>query len=119
MNRYILIRRLYGPAFLLLTGVNALLSQADILGWGHSWPFYLILLGVLKLAERAALAAEGYPAYPQAAYPPYASAPSQPFSQPAQAAAQQAAEQQAAAPGTAIVSAPAHEIVRSSEGGQQ
>ena len=116
MNRYILIRRLYGPAFLLLTGVNALLSQSDILGWSHSWPLYLILLGVLKLVERAALASEGYPAYPQADYPPYASAPSQPFSQPAQAAAQQA---QAAAPGTAIVSAPAHEIVRNSEGGQQ
>ena len=42
MSRYILIRRLRGPAFLLLVGVNALLAQAHILGWGHSWPFYLI-----------------------------------------------------------------------------
>ena len=66
MNRYILIRRLRGPAFLLLVGVNALLAQAHILGWGESWPFYLILAGVLLLAERAALAAEGYPAYPGA-----------------------------------------------------
>lgn len=61
MSRYILIRRLRGPAFLLLVGVNALLAQANILGWGQSWPLYLILAGVLLLAERAALATEGYP----------------------------------------------------------
>ena len=59
MSRYILIRRLRGPAFLLLVGVNALLAQAHILGWGHSWPFYLILAGLLALAERAALAVGG------------------------------------------------------------
>jgi hypothetical protein len=61
VNRYILIRRLRGPAFLLLVGVMALLAQADILGWSQSWPLFLILAGVLLLAERAALAAEGYP----------------------------------------------------------
>lgn len=58
MNRYILIRRLFGPAFLLLVGVLALLAQAEILSWSKSWPLFLILLGVLKLAERAALAAD-------------------------------------------------------------
>ena len=67
MSRYILIRRLRGPAFLLLVGVIALLAQAHILGWDKSWPLYLILWGVLMLAERAALAAEG--GYPP---PPYA-----------------------------------------------
>jgi hypothetical protein len=69
MSRYILIRRLRGPAFLLLLGVNALLAQAHILGWWESWPLYLILAGVLLLAERAALAAEGYPMYPYATSP--------------------------------------------------
>ena len=64
MSRYILIRRLRGPAFLLLVGVNALLAERDILGWGSSWPLYLILAGVLMLAERAALASEGYPQNP-------------------------------------------------------
>jgi len=68
MSRYLLIRRLRGPAFLLLLGVNALLAQAHILGWSQSWPFYLILAGVLLLAERTALAAEGYPTYPGATY---------------------------------------------------
>jgi hypothetical protein len=80
VNRYILIRRLRGPAFLLLVGVNALLAQSRILGWGHSWPFYLILAGVFALAERAALAVDGplqQPPYPGAPYPgsPYPGAP--------------------------------------------
>ncbi|HEY1986807.1 MAG TPA: hypothetical protein VGG85_15430 [Terracidiphilus sp.] len=70
MSRYILIRRLRGPAFLLLVGFIALMSQAHILSWGHAWPLFLILAGVLALAERAALATEGYP-------PPYAGAPYQ------------------------------------------
>src|ERR1039458_4334599 len=59
MSCYILIRRLRVPAFVLLVGVIALLAQAHILGWDKSWPLYLILAGVLLLAERAALAAAG------------------------------------------------------------
>lgn len=66
MNRYVMIRRLRGPAFLLLVGVNALLAQQGILGWSQSWPFYLILAGLLMLAERAALAWDGYPPVPGA-----------------------------------------------------
>jgi hypothetical protein len=80
MSRYILIRRLRGPAFLLLVGVNALLAQAHILGWSESWPFYLILAGVIALAERAALAVDGGvvpPPYGGGAYQgtPYPGAP--------------------------------------------
>lgn len=81
MSRYMMIRRLRGPAFLLLVGALALLNQAGILSWGKSWPFFLILAGVLKLAERITLAGEGYPPpapYPGAPYPgaPYAGTPS-------------------------------------------
>jgi hypothetical protein len=69
MSRYQIICRLRWPALLLLTGVIALLDQADILSWGRAWPLYLILWGVLALAERASLAAEMPPAasYPYAA----------------------------------------------------
>jgi hypothetical protein len=84
MNSYIMIRRLRGPAFLLLVGVLAWLNQADILSWGRSWPFFLILAGVLQLAERAALAAGGYPVAPPPGVPysgqPY---PGQPYQAPA------------------------------------
>ncbi len=55
MNSWLLIRRLRGPAFLLLVGITALLNQWDILSFGKSWPLYLILFGVMSLAERAAL----------------------------------------------------------------
>jgi hypothetical protein len=60
MNRYILIRRLRGPAILLLIGVLALLDQAGIINhfWHLFWPLLLITIGVLLLAERAALASE-------------------------------------------------------------
>src|SRR5258708_23507770 len=77
MNRYILIRRLTGPSILLLLGVVALLHQADLVSWSIFLPLLLILIGVLKLAQRAALDAasddELYPGnqgpYPGAPYP--------------------------------------------------
>lgn len=105
MNRYIQIRRLRGPAFLLLVGVNALLAQAHIgLGWGKTWPLYLILAGVLALAERAALAAEGYPPpFPGAGYPGGVN----PTAGPA-----------AAEPASAIVPAHSEHFGNDNEGGQ-
>jgi len=72
MNRYILIRRLRGPAFLLLLGTIALLHQTGVVYhfWHMFWPLALILWGVLLLAERAALEMDGYPQmYPDAQYP--------------------------------------------------
>jgi hypothetical protein len=55
--RWLLIRRLRGPAFLLMFGVTALLHEWHILSFGQSWPLYLVLAGVLALAERAAFTA--------------------------------------------------------------
>jgi hypothetical protein len=109
VNRYILIRRLRGPAFLLLVGINALLAQADILGWGRSWPFYLILAGVIALAERAALATDGamqQPPYPGSPYPgaPYTGAPH---------------AQPAGTESTSIVPARTHSFENDPNGGQQ
>ena len=80
MNRYILIRRLRGPAFLLLLGIIALLHQTGVVYhfWHLFWPLALILWGVLLLAERAALEMDGYPqVYPDAGYPgaPYPQGP--------------------------------------------
>jgi hypothetical protein len=86
MNSWLFIRRLRGPAFIILVGITALLNQWGVLSFGHSWPLYLILAGVLMLAERAALAAAppaappAYPpvypgAYAPAAYSPSAYAP--------------------------------------------
>ena len=74
MNRYILIRRLMGPSILLLIGVVALLHEAHLVHWSLLVPLLLILIGVFKLAARAALAAEG-------GYPPY-QYPGSPYSAP-------------------------------------
>src|SRR5258707_15735288 len=68
MNRWLLIRRLRGPAFLLMFGVAALLHEWHILSFGQSWPLYLVLAGVLALAERAAFEAPDPSQVPQ--YPP-------------------------------------------------
>jgi hypothetical protein len=78
MNSWLLIRRLRGPAFLILFGITALLSQWGVLSFSRSWPLYLILAGVIGLAERAAILAAPpvppvppvYPgAYASTAYP--------------------------------------------------
>jgi hypothetical protein len=127
MSRYMMIRRLRGPAFLLLVGVIALLAQAHILSWGKSWPLYLIFWGVLSLAERAALAAEG--GYPPSSYPGSCYGPNQAPYQgqypgaPYPGASATAAGQNQSPPssGTAMVSSPMQSLVkenRDSEGGQ-
>ena len=83
MNRYILIRRLTGPSILLLLGVVALLHQADLVSWSIFLPLFLILIGVLKLAQRAALAAaDDEPMYPGSPYPYGAGIPPAPTPQP-------------------------------------
>jgi hypothetical protein len=71
MNRYILIRRLRGPAILLLIGVLALMDESGMIHhfWHLFWPLLFITIGVLLLAERAALAGEDM--YPPSPYPPY------------------------------------------------
>jgi len=54
MNRYVFLHRIKGPVMILVFGVTALLNQWGILSYGESWPLYLIALGLLQLAERAA-----------------------------------------------------------------
>jgi hypothetical protein len=119
MSRYILIRRLRGPAFLLLVGVIALLAQAHILSWGKSWPLYLILWGVLMLAERAALAAEGgYPPMPYAGAPyPGAPYPGAPYPGAVDPAAPPSTPQYPGQP-NAIVPAHSHDFDKDPDGGQ-
>jgi hypothetical protein len=119
MNRYILIRRLTGPCILLLLGTIALLHEAHIVSWSLFVPLLLILIGLLKLAQRAALAAAGddpyqgqytgqYPGQYQGQYPgaPYPYGGTNPAgTQPAQ-------------PGSSIVPAPPQDFGKGPGGGQ-
>ncbi len=69
MNSYIWLSRIRGPVLLLTFGVTALLDQWNILSFGRSWPLYLIVLGVLQLAQRLVLASAPATPYPPAGLP--------------------------------------------------
>lgn len=108
MNRYILIRRMRGPAILLLLGTILLLHQAGLVEfWDLFIPLLLILIGVLKLAERAALAAAGDET-------PYAGSP-YPYGAAANPAAAGVGQPQS---GTAIVPTVTQDYGKGPEGGQ-
>lgn len=81
MNQYLLIRRLRGPVILVTFGVTALLDQYNVLGFGRSWPLYLIVIGILQLAERAALTqVPQVPPVPPAGYAGYSASAGAPSS---------------------------------------
>ncbi|HUA97602.1 MAG TPA: hypothetical protein VMA34_04695 [Terracidiphilus sp.] len=118
MNRYILIRRLMGPSILVLLGLIALLNQAHLVSWDLFVPLLLILIGVLKLAERAALAAEGYPPAPYPAAP-YAGAPYAGGVNPSTAGGPPYPQPTSPAPtSTAIVPSSPFDLDKNSGGGQ-
>jgi hypothetical protein len=69
-------RALRGSVWVILVGVIFLLATFDILSWGHSWPLFIIVAGLMTLLERAAYShatPAGYP-YP----PPHPPEPNQP-----------------------------------------
>lgn len=75
MNQYLFLRRMRGPIFLLTFGITAILDVYTPIDYGRSWPLYLIVWGLLKLAENAILAQNPppppgqWPGYPGAQYP--------------------------------------------------
>lgn len=56
MNQYLFLRRMRGPIFLLTFGITAILDEYAGIGYSRSWPLYIIVWGLLKLAENAILA---------------------------------------------------------------
>jgi len=70
MNQYLFLRRMRGPIMLLTFGITAILDEYAGIGYGRSWPLYIIVWGLLKLAENAILVQNppvppvGYPGYP-------------------------------------------------------
>jgi len=55
MNQYLFLRRMRGPIILLTFGVTAILDEYAGISYAHSWPLYIIVWGLLKLAENAIL----------------------------------------------------------------
>jgi|SRR5580704_5985980 hypothetical protein len=70
MNQYLFLRRMRAPIMLLTFGITAILDEYAGISYAHSWPLYIIVWGLLKLAENAILAQNppqpgaGYPGYP-------------------------------------------------------
>jgi hypothetical protein len=71
MNSYLFLRRMRGPIFLLTFGVTAILDVYTNIDYARSWPLYIIVWGVLKLAENAILAQAPPPAPGTPGYGPY------------------------------------------------
>ncbi len=116
MSHYFLIRRVTGPAILLLLGIVALLNQAHVAGWGIFVPLLLILLGVLKLAERVALSGEEFPKggpYPGGPYSggPYSGAPNPGTGGPG------GSQSYSGQTSTSIVPTPPHDLSKGPNGG--
>jgi hypothetical protein len=82
MNRtYCLIRAVRGPLLLITLGVLLMLQRTTEFHFSQSWPVFIIVLGVLKLAERAALQAgvRAQSVPPPPPPPPQGSAPGGPW----------------------------------------
>jgi TM2 domain-containing membrane protein YozV len=86
-----LVRALRGSIWLALVGLLFFLDEFGILSWGHSWPLFIIVAGVMTVLQRASYnsAAATAPLYPQPGYgtpygyqpaPPMPPAPSTPTS---------------------------------------
>jgi len=69
MNQYLFLRRMRGPIILLTFGITAILDEYAGISYSHSWPLYIIVWGLLKLAENAILVQN--PPAPPTAWPGY------------------------------------------------
>jgi len=72
-----LFRALRGSVWVILVGVLFFLDSFDILSWGHSWPLFIIVAGLLTIFQQSA--------YSSAAATPYGYAPSVPVTPPSAA----------------------------------
>lgn len=70
-----LLTALRGSVWVVLVGVMFLLSSFNILSWGSSWPLFIIVAGVMILAEKTLNPATVPPAYPVPPVPPAPPAP--------------------------------------------
>jgi hypothetical protein len=70
MNQYLFLRRMRGPIMLLTFGITAILDEYTGIHYSRSWPLYIIVWGLMKLAENAILAQN--PPDPTMQYPGYA-----------------------------------------------
>ena len=71
LYRYRLFSALRGSIWVILVGIMFFLSNFHILSWGNSWPLFIIVAGLMILAEKtmynpATMPPPGYPVPPAA-----------------------------------------------------
>jgi len=64
-----------GAIWIILVGVLFLLDSAHILSWGRSWPFFIIVAGIMAALQRVTFSAAAAPLYSYAPPPPPAGPP--------------------------------------------
>ena len=64
MYRMRVFHALRGPIWIALVGVMFLLHDLNILSWGHSWPLFIIVAGLMAIFKRAAYSNAAYAGYP-------------------------------------------------------
>ena len=73
MYRMRVFHALRGPIWMALVGVMFLLHDFNILSWGHSWPLFIIVAGLMTILQRAAFSNAAFAGYPyQPPVPPAA-----------------------------------------------
>jgi hypothetical protein len=68
-----LFSALRGSVWIILVGVMFLLSEFNILGWGRSWPLFIIVAGLMTIFERTSYSRVSAPYYPAPPAPSSAS----------------------------------------------
>ena len=76
------MRALRGSAWLALVGLLFFLDESGILRWGHSWPLFIILAGVMTVLQRTTNTAAAVAVYPQGVVYPQPGYPQPGFPQP-------------------------------------
>jgi uncharacterized membrane protein len=61
---YIIARAVQSPVMLITVGVLFALQQAGVIEFWRTWPLLLIVLGILKLLQRAAATPPPVPGQP-------------------------------------------------------
>jgi len=75
--QYRLFAALRGSIWVILVGVLFLLDSFDILSWGHSWPLFIIVAGLMAVFQRVSYNSAATVAYPYPT-PPTAPPPAAP-----------------------------------------
>jgi LiaI-LiaF-like transmembrane region len=74
-KRGLYLQAIRGPVLLITVGALFAIHQAGLLSFSRTWPLIIIVIGIMKLLERAFSPAVGWPQGTPAPYPyPAASA---------------------------------------------